>query len=96
MASHHRPKWEIQLLTPHSHEERDSGSPAVGWTLRLGTLPSPCETHPSLLWGSIEMSGTLWALPTMSSVCVLTVKKLQPENKFNQKREKMQKQGKIV
>ena len=35
-------------------------------------------------------------LPPMSSACFLSVEKLQPKNKFNQRSEKMQNQRKTV
>ena len=44
----------------------------------------------------LKWSRTLWSLSAMSSACLLSVEKLQPKNKFNQRSENMQKQRKTV
>ena len=44
----------------------------------------------------LKQSRPLWSLLPMSSACLLSVEKLQPKNKFNQRNEKMQKQIKAV
>ena len=44
----------------------------------------------------MKWSRTLWFFSTMSFACLLSMKKLQLKNKFNQRSEKIQKQRKTA
>ena len=66
-------------------------------SLRTETTRHSTASIGGWFWGfRLKWSKTLQSLFPVLSTCFLSVEKLQPKNKFNQRSEKMQKQRKIV